>query len=239
MGFSRGASFAFRRWGLLIAGLLVASASVGVASASSAKIAAWMMNEQPGATTMHDSSGSDIDGKIGSAVVTGVVTDGATGYRWTGQNQDGFHPERLVTVQNSRLNPGTDDFAVIVRLLTGAGDQNIVQKGQAHTSGGMFKIDMVEGHVICMYRGSRGRNAVSSRQTVWDHVWHTIRCERRGTHVLLTIDGGEPRMNAGATGRIANGWALSIGGKWRCNGARIQCDYFVGRLDRVVVKRLR
>lgn len=188
---------------------------------------------------MHDSSDSNIDGKIGSAVVTGVVTDGATGYRWKGQNRDGYRPERLVTVQSSRLDPGTNDFAVIVRLMTGAGDQNIVQKGQARTSGGMFKIDMVKGHVICMYRGSEGRSAVRSPQTVWDHVWHRIRCERRGTRVLLTIDGGTPRVNSGATGRIANSWPLSIGGKWRCNGARVQCDYFVGRLDRVVVKKLR
>jgi Laminin G domain len=239
MGLSRGAAFAFRRSGLLIAALLVAGASVVVASASAAKIAVWEMNERPGARTMHDSSGSDIDGRIGSAVVTGVVTGGATGYRWTGQEDDGYHPERLVTVKSSRLNPGTGDFAVIVRLLTGAGDQNIVQKGQSHTSGGMFKIDMVEGHVICMYRGSQGRSAVRSGQTVWDHAWHTIRCERRGSHVLLTVDGGTPRMNSGATGRIANSWELSLGGKLRCNGARVQCDYFVGRLDRVVVKRLR
>ena len=239
MGSSEGTSFAFCRSGLLIAVLLVASTSLGVASASGATIAAWKMNERPGARTMHDSSGSDIDGRIGSAVVTGVVTDGATGYRWRGQNKDGYHPERLVTVQSSRLNPGSGDFAVIVRLMTGAGDQNIVQKGQARTAGGMFKIDMVEGHVICMYRGSQGRSAVRSRQTVWDRVWHTIRCERRGTRVLLTVDGGTPRMNSGATGRITNSSALSIGGKWRCNGANIQCDYFVGRLDRVVVKRPR
>jgi Laminin G domain len=102
----------------------------------------------------------------------------------------------------------------------------------------MFKIDMVDGHVICMYRGSQGRVAVGSRQTVSDRVWHTIRCERRGSRVLLTVDDGTTRMNSGATGRIANSWALSIGGKWRCNGAGIQCDYFVGRLDRIVVKRL-
>jgi laminin G domain protein len=235
----RGHSFALRRWALA-AVLLIVNASAGVGSAFSATttVADWEMNEPAGARTMRDSSGSNLSGTIGSAVQTGVTASGAKGYRWSSQNKAGHHPERLVTVQSSRLNPGTGGFAVTVRFSTGAGDQNILQKGQSTTAGGMYKIDMVKGFVYCTFKGSSGRAAVGSRQTVWNHAWHTIRCERRSTGVTITVDGGTPRTKTGATGNIANTKPLAIGGKAACNGTTIQCDYFVGFVDRAVVQRL-
>jgi Laminin G domain len=218
---------------------LAVNAAVDVRPAFAAwtKIADWRMNEPPGATTMHDSSQSNLSGTIGSAVRTGVVLSGETGYRWSGQNKAGYHPERLVNVDSSLLNPRRGAFAVTVRLNTGAGDQNIIQKGQARTAGGMFKIDMVRGRVICAFKGSAGRVAIRSRQTLWDHVWHTVRCERRRRSVSIIVDGGTRRRQAGRTGRIANSWPLSIGGKWRCDPPDVQCDYYVGHLDRAVVRR--
>jgi Laminin G domain len=227
---------------LHLTAVVVAAAAIygaaNAASAAAATVANWQMNEPRGATTMHDSSGSNLSGAIGSAVVTGVVANGATGYRWTSEGRDGYRPERLVTVQSARLNPGTSSFAVTIRMSTGAGHQNIVQKGQAGTSGGMFKIDMVRGFVICLYKGSEGRAAIQSAQQVWDNRWHIVRCERRPTGVTLTVDGGTSRTNRGATGNIANSSPLSIGGKWRCDPPTVQCDYYVGRLDWVVVERL-
>jgi hypothetical protein len=238
--FFRGFCFARRRGYLLAVVLLTATASAGVDSAFGATttVADWEMNEPSGSTTMRDSGGSNLSGTIGSAVQTGVVVSGATGYRWSGQNKAGYHPERLVTVQSSLLNPGTGGFAVTIRLYTGAGDQNILQKGQSRTAGGMFKIDMLRGRVICTFKGSSGRAAIGSSQTVWDHVWHTVRCERRSTGVSIIVDGGTPRTNAGATGNIANNKPLSIGGKAACDGTTVQCDYYVGVLDRAVVQRL-
>jgi hypothetical protein len=217
--------------------VLTVTASAGAASAFGATVADWEMNERSGARTMHDSSGSNLSGTIGSAVVTGVVTNGAKGYRWLGKNTDGYHPERLVRVNSSRLNPGTSDFVVRIRLFTGAGDQNIIQKGQATTPGGYWKIDMVEGHVICLFKGSQGRSAVRSTQKVSNNVWHTVRCERRGTRVSLTMDGGTRHSNVNATGKIANSKVLAIGGKAACNGGSIQCDYYIGRLDYAVVRK--
>jgi hypothetical protein len=217
----------------------MANASAGVDVAFGATtVADWEMNEAVGARTMRDSSSSNLSGTIGSAVQTGVVVSGAKGYRWSGRNKTGYHPERLVTVKSSLLNPGTGALAVTVRLYTGAGDQNILQKGQSRTAGGMFKIDMLKGIVYCTFKGSSGRAAVGSSQTVWNHVWHTIRCERRATGVTITVDGGTPRRVAKATGKIANNQPLAIGGKAVCNGTTIQCDYYVGLLDRVVVRRL-
>lgn len=234
------ASFALRRWGLLIAVVLVASAFVDVASAYGAKIADWEMNEPEGATKMHDSSGSGLTGTIGPAVVTGVLTDGRTGYRWPSENRwGGVHTERLIKVDSPRLNPGTGDFAVILRFYTASsGDQNIIQKGQARTGGGMWKIPLFGGKVGCGFKGSEHRSAIWSRERVDDNTWHTVRCERRRTGVTIIVDGGTPRTNPRWTGNIANTWPLSIGGKPKCDPPNVGCDYFVGRLDRVVVKRL-
>lgn len=243
MRFFRGASLALRRRALVIAVLLVGSASVGVASASAEKIAQWEMNEAPGATTMHDSSDSDIDGKIGSAVVTGGVFDGATGYQWLGTNRDGVHRERLVKVDSRRLNPWRGDFAVIVRFSTGfQGHQHLIQKGQSGAEGGMWKIHLqrTEGRVGCTFVGSRDKAGIRSRETgLADGAWHTVRCERRRTGVSVIVDGGEPTTNPKWTGKIGNTWPTSIGGKWFCRVPDIHCDYYVGRIDRIVVKRLR
>ena len=241
MGFFRITSCALRRWGLGVAVLLVGSASVGVASASGAKIAEWEMNEGPRATTMHDSSGSNIEGKIGSAVVTDVVLDGRTGYRWPAISHDEVDREHLVTVNSSRLNPGRGDFAVSVRFATGfRPHQHLIQKGQATTAGGMWKIPMKQGRVGCMFIGSRDRAGIFSRETaLWDGAWHTVRCERRRTGVTVIVDGGQPRTNDKWTGKIENTWPTSIGGKWSCRPPDVHCDYYVGHIDRVVVRRLR
>jgi Ca2+-binding RTX toxin-like protein len=197
------------------------------------------MNEGRGATTMHDSSGSHLSGTIGSALVTGVVTDGATGYEWLAANRSGVHTERLIKVDSARLNPKTANFTVIVRFHTGStGDQNIIQKGQARTVGGMWKIPLFGGRVGCNFLGVVQRSAVWSRETVADNKWHTVRCDRRRTGVTLTLDGGAPKTNSNWTGSISNTWPLAIGGKPKCDGGvSVGCDYYAGLLDRVVVAR--
>src|SRR5215211_9017239 len=92
--------------------LVAVSAPAGAAATST--LALWQMNEPSGARTMIDSSGHGIDGSIGSAVITGATFDGATGYRWpfTSPTQPPAQPERLVLVSDSRLNPGSGDYAV-------------------------------------------------------------------------------------------------------------------------------
>jgi hypothetical protein len=236
VGVLRGHRFLVRRFVLIGAVVACAVTSAGRAFAATT-IADWEMNEAAGATRMHDSGPNNLSGTIGSAVQTGVSAGGAKAYRWTSKNMAGTHPERLVKVSSSRLNPGRAAFVVKIRLRTGARDQNIVQKGQARTSGGMWKIDMVEGHVKCTFKGSRGRVGVGSRKTVSDSVWHTIRCVRRSTGVSIRVDGGTSRKTAGTTGRIANSSKLSIGGKASCDPPRVECDYYIGLLDRVVVRR--
>jgi len=233
------ASLVLRRSSLLTAILLLAGASSGAGSAFGATIADWEMNESSGASTMTDSSGSGLSGRIGSAVVTGVVVDGATGYRWPSGNRSGVHTERLIKVDSSLLNPGTANFTVVMRFYTASfGDQNIVQKGQAKTVGGQWKIPIKNGKVGCNFLGVEQRSAVWSRQIIADNKWHTIRCDRRRTGVTLTVDGGTPKTNRNWTGSISNTWPVAIGGKPKCDGGvTVGCDYYVGLIDRVIVMR--
>jgi hypothetical protein len=233
------ASTDLRRWGLVSAVLLLVAASFGAVSAFGATIADWEMNESSGASTMHDSSGSGLNGTIGSAVVTGVVTDGAKGYLWRSENRLGSaHPERLVKVTSSKLNPGTANFTVVLRVHTGSyGDQNIIQKGQATTNGGQWKIAIKNGKIVCNFLGVQHRSAVWSNQIIANNKWHTVRCDRRTTGVTITIDGGAPKTNHRWTGSISNTWPVTIGGKLKCNQQSVGCDYYVGRIDRIVVKR--
>jgi hypothetical protein len=223
---------------LLIAALLIVSSTVGVASASAAwiKVAIWEMNEPPGTGgTMHDSSGKNRDGTIGNLVTTGVVDGNFKGYQFTAGPKD---IDRLVVVDSPALNAYRNVFKVFLRLKTTTKDQNIIQKGQANTTGGSWKIEMdADGHVVCTFRGARGRGAVGSRGDLANDKWHGITCIRRATEVVMIVDGGIPRKDPGRTGNIDNNADLTIGGKKSCTAPNVSCQYYTGLLDRVAIRR--
>jgi hypothetical protein len=230
-----------RRAALLIAALLVTSAAAGVESASAAwsKVAVWNMNEAAGATVMHDSSGHHRSGKIGQLVTTGVVDGDFTGYQFTAAGAKG-DPDHLVIVNRSPLNPYRSVFKVALRLKTTATDQNIIQKGQANTAGGNWKIETdVDGHVVCTFRGAAGRGAIRSQGNLADGSWHRVVCIRRPTQVVIIVGSGFPRRDPGRTGRIANEAALTIGGKKSCTAPDVSCEYYAGLVDRVAVYKRR
>lgn len=225
-----------RRAALLIAALLVVSAAAGVEAASAAwtKVAIWEMNEAAGADVMQDSSGKHRTGIIGDQVTTGVV-DGFKGYQFTSGPKN---IERLVLVASPALNPYRNVFKVFVRLKTTATGQNIIQKGQSNTAGGSWKIETdADGHVVCTFRGARGRGAVGSRGNLANGVWHGVTCIRRATEVVMIVDGGIPRKDPGRTGNIDNNADLTIGGKKSCTAPNVSCQYYDGLLDRVAIRR--
>jgi hypothetical protein len=235
------------RWA---AGILTAAATVVLATTAPAGAAAtttladWRLNEGPGATTMQDSSGNNIDGVIGSAVQTGVgFGDGTTGYRWSNvkPNEPPAKPERLIQISDSRLNPGTRDYAVSFRYRTTRPFGNIMQKGQATTPGGQFKFQLPKGNVTCLFRGSAGRRAVRSTGFYNDGQWHTVRCERTAAGITMTIRDAndalqETRKISGATGTLANNIPMTIGGKVNCDQIEITCDYFAGDIDWIKIE---
>jgi Laminin G domain len=236
------------RWAVVVTVLVVTTGTVGVVSASAAwtNVAIWQMNEDgPNAPFMLDSSGKGRSGKIGNSVITGVTGVGLVGpnkaYQWPNTG-GGFDPERLVYVNRRTMNPFRDAFRVTIRMRTSVSDGNILQKGQATTSGGMWKIELTNGRVFCTFKGSAGRRAIGSAAAVAvsNDQWHTVQCTRWRTGVTIVVDGGIPRTQHGRTGNIDNSRPLTIGGKLTCNPppqGNVSCQYYVGLLDRVAIRR--
>jgi hypothetical protein len=199
-------------------------------------VASWRMNESPGARTMIDSSGNRLHGRIGREIVTGVRLGPDTAYRFNRLQPDTppTHPQHLAMVPDAgALDPGTWDFAITVRLRTTGKFGNIVQKGQATVSGGSFKLQIPNGIVQCLFRGSANSIQVTASRRINDGVWHTVRCARTGTSVMLAVDGATVARRSGWTGRIANSWPVVIGGKTDCDQITVGCDYYAGDLDYV------
>jgi hypothetical protein len=236
-----------RRLVLFVAalGLLSTVACEPAEAAASVRLADWQMNEPAGTTVMVDSSGNGSNGSIGRAIQTGYTYAGATGYHWGSTNPNGYpaKPERLVTVSNDRLNPGSRDYAVTVRFRTTHSYGNMIQKGQSETPGGYFKWEIPKGMLMCLYRSRDskgnllGQKAVTTPFPLNDGAWHTVRCEKTVDRVTMTIDGTTVvRSSRSTIGPIGNTMPLSIGGKVACDQVKVTCDYFAGDIDWVRIE---
>ncbi len=206
-------------------------------------VADWRMDEPSGATVMIDASGNGLHGVIGTAVLTGIAYDGAIGYRWphTSPNAPPPQPERLIQVDDDRLNPGAAGFAVTVRFRTTRSFGNIIQKGQSGNAGGYFKWQIPNGRLSCLFRGVVDGELISKAVNsgdllLNDGAWHTVRCERTATGVTMTVDGTVTRRAVGWSGVIRNSAPLVIGGKLNCDQIETNCDYFVGDIDYVRIE---
>ena len=212
-----------------------------VSAAATTTVALYEMNEPVGSTTLVDSSGNGLNGSIGSEVHPGVVFSGSTVHRYDflTPNTPPAHPGHLDTVPDSSiLDAGTQDYAVTVRYRTTRSFGNLIQKGQNKSTGGYFKIELPNGFVTCLFKGSRGeQRAVKSPTAINDGTYHTIRCERLSTAVSLYIDGVRVARLAGSTGSISNIKNLSIAGKSECDQIEVTCDYFVGDIDYVRIEK--
>ena len=206
------------------------------APASAATLADWEMNEGSGATTMIDSSGH-VNGTIGSAVRTGVSVMGATVYRWpfASPTAPPPKPERIVQANSNSLNPGSGTYTVSLRYRTTQHFGNIVQKGQAGSAGGYFKVENPHGQINCVFRGVVSgklvRKAVTSPAVLSDGKFHVATCTRTSNALTLTIDGSVVDTAHGSTGNISNTRPVTIGGKLNCDQIKTTCDYYTGDID--------
>lgn len=217
---------------------LFATGALPAQAATPVTIASWQMDEGAGATTMVDGTGR-FDGAIGNEVRTGITVDGATGYSFERlkPNTPPAHPGHNVIVPHAAaLNPGDRaEYAVEIRYRTTNPFGNIVQKGQATTRGGYWKIQLPQGEPSCLFRGPGGEtNAIRARgKRIDDGQWHVVRCVATPTEARLYIDGLYIGRNGGTTGQIANTKALTVGGKGDCDQVKVTCDYFGGDIDYV------
>lgn len=207
-------------------------------------VADWEMNEPVGATTMIDSSGNGLDGAIvpSDQITTGFTYDGATGYHWLRRapTPPPAQPERVIQVPDNNLLDMTDasaTYTVEIRYRTKEKFGNIIQKGQAATKGGQFKIQNPQGRPSCLFKGSIGRVATRSTVALNDNAWHVLTCVRAPTRVTLLIDGVQNNYQNGSTGSINNVIPYTIGGKINCDQITITCDYFSGDIDWVHISQ--
>ncbi len=227
---------------LLVAAPALLALGLTAAPASAAStVARWEMNEGAGASTMADSSGHGINGRVGGDVQTHSVSGGRTGYTfpYLKNGVPPTHPGHLVTVPaNGQLNPGTGNFSVTMtlRFKPAANGGNVMQKGQASSPGGYFKLEVDRGGITCLFRGTAGSAGVGTG-AINNDAWHTITCARTGSTVTMKVDGRVTATRRAATGSISNAAALTIGGKSSCNQKSVQCDYFSGSIDRVQIDR--
>lgn len=204
-------------------------------------LASWQMDEPRDALEMLDSSGNNIHGDIGDEVVTGVfVAKDNAAYRFERlqPNTPPARPQHNVVVPHHEgLNPDDRaEYVVEVRLRTTSKFGNVLQKGQAGSRGGYWKIQLPQAQPSCLFRGPGGvTNAVRARNAapINDGAWHTIRCVATPGKVEMFLDNVFIGRNRGVTGAIANTQPVSIGGKNFCDQDSITCDYFGGDIDYV------
>jgi hypothetical protein len=233
----------FRSVALAVAVVALGAGPAGAAATTT--VANWQMNESAGATVMVDSSGNNLNGAIGSSIQLGVTYDGAKGYNWPFRSPTDppAEPGRIVVVNhNDLLNPGSGDYAVTVRYRTKQHFGNIVQKGQAGSSTGYFKVENPQGRPLCKFRGLSSTGSwlskvVQSPTVISDNKWHTVRCERTSSKLTMTLDGAVVATANGSSGTISNRRPISIAGKYVCDNVSVTCDYFTGHIDYIKIER--
>jgi hypothetical protein len=250
---------------LLVVGatsMALATLATTSASAAGTVVGSWPMNESSG-SVMADTSGSHLDGAIGSAVRLGGGDQGYLFPGWTG-NVDGSGQlsgkvpaaAGAVSVPDAAdvLDPRTGDISVSIvlqatltasgRLPTASGaSYNIVQKARANDPGGFWKLELAgSGSTIGKLRWvlSDGADKVvlTSKPRVDDGAWHTVVAERRGNQMVLTVDGTSVSKSAATVGDIhpTGSWSATttVGKK---PGSTDPKDAFAGRLRQLVVSR--
>ena len=136
----------------------IATAGAPASATSTNPVAIWPMSEAKGATVMTDTSGHHLNGKIGAEITTGYVSQGVVSYKFPYVNNSSpYDPGHVVTVpDNSLLDPGTGNFSVTVSFDFTVNGRNVIQKGQATSTGGYFKMEIARGIVDCVFRGTSG-----------------------------------------------------------------------------------
>jgi hypothetical protein len=216
----------------------VASLTVAAAPASADEIvgpvvASFGLNETSGASTFSDSVGGLV-GRVGAD----VTTKNGTHTFATHLPRDGAFPGHTNVVPASwklhqLTNPGSGKFSFTIRYNTSYSFGNILQKGQSTASGGYWKFENPNRSPNCLFRGGNGqtRTAYVKKKAVLSKGWHTITCVRTPTYVQMWVDGVAQAKVYGSTGTISNTAPLAIGGKTKCDGTKVTCDYFIGQID--------
>lgn len=215
--------------------VLIGVASTAPASAAAGVAALWHLDEAPGSTTMVDSSGNGHDGTISPDVVLGVPGFSGTAYEFTGSN-----PIVRVPDPSGSLNPGTAPLTLSAYLKVpsslGAGDYNVLQKGQATASGGAYKLEIVGqitsarfGYPDCAFNSPGVKQRVYGPRAINDGAWHLVECHLTADAVYASVDSVNGKVLPRKVGSIANTVDVTLGGKPN------NTHYFQGVADEVSI----
>lgn len=172
-----------------------------------------------------DSSGNNNDG----TPLGGVVGDGSS-FRFNGNG-------RVEVPDSPTLNPGVADFSytvVFTTTLPAAGtDYDLLRKGFASTTGGEFKVEVVNARGVarafCLVKDNNKHVARirGGRATLADGQQHTVTCSKTSSGVTIKVDGLAPKTGtaSGGLGQVANTAPLTIGAKANSGG-----DFFIGTM---------
>jgi hypothetical protein len=203
---------------------------VAVPADAATVVGLWHMEDS--GTVMDDSSPNNLDGSISSNVVTGA--EGSVGKAFSFPTT----PSTVTVPNSTKLNPGTSTFTVTVRVMfsenpsSTVGDFDLVRKGLSATTGGNWKLEILQnGYAFCQFQGSSGKVTLSRGPDLSDGHWHTISCTRYGSSVRLSVNGSST-TKSGSTGSISNTSAMLIGAKSTAGE-----DQYIGRLDELQITR--
>ena len=186
---------------------------------------------------MDTSPATDLNGHTVNTGSRVVISNGIATFPYVQPNTVSYGLEQLITIPDASddsLDPGTSNVTIDVRYRTTHAFGNLVQKGQATTKGGEFKIQLPKGRVSCMFKTPTGTATAGSGTRVYDDgQWHDIHCVRTTASVTLFMDGVQVGKVNHANGDLNNSTPWSIGGKPNCDGTKVTCDYFAGDVDYV------
>lgn len=217
--------------GTAMAATALAVAFASPASAASTTVGDWRMGESAGAKIMNDSSSNNKDGAVGSKVLTGVPYGTGKGFLYTEPASTVADRSYLATVAHTAtLNPSDRSMHITMEVTTTDSNANLLQKGQAGTGGGYYKMEINSGRPACSFAGSVRQRLVTWGSSITDGKPHVITCDKYADRVRISVDGQPAVIAWNGVGSIYNYKALSIGGKYECDAKAVDCDYFTGTL---------
>jgi hypothetical protein len=200
----------------------------------------WQMNEDSG-QMMLDSYNNGNNGTP-TDVVQGVKEDinkdgvDETTYVFNGSTS------RVAVSDAASLDPLTNNIILtaVVKVNGASLDDDsydVVRKGLVTTKGGDYKMEIKQaadptvGRLHCFFRGSGGRVSQVLGRDVVDGRWHTLRCEKTSTSVVVTVD-GRSVTKTGSAGNIDNASGVMVGAK---TVTPEPDDMFDGSMDYVTI----
>jgi hypothetical protein len=133
------------------------------------------------------------------------------------------------------LNPGAGTITLTIRMRTtlraAAPDWDLIRKGVFGDAGGDYKVEyQPSGQASCGFIDASGvADELIAGPPLDDGAWHTVRCAKTPSAIVLVID-GQPFSKPARIGSIANSADLVIGAHGGTS------EFFQGALDEAMVQ---